>query len=145
MTRFGWPTWSSAASEMERLRREMDAMFTGTWDRPYNVYPAINIYDDGESFVARAEMPGVDAASLDVSVTGNTLTIKGERKPEPLPEGASSHRRECDCGQFSRSFRLSEAVDSSKVMALFKSGVLEVVMPRADAARTRKVNIVAEQ
>jgi len=130
---------------MNRMRQDMDSLFTGTWDRPYNVYPAINIYDDGESYVARAEMPGVDAASLDVSVTGNTLTVKGERKPEPLPAGASSHRRECDCGKFSRSFRLSEAVDSSKVSAVFTNGVLEVLMPRADIAKARKVQILAEQ
>lgn len=145
MTRFGWRDLTHAFDEMSRMRQDMDSLFTGTWDRTYNVYPAINIYDDGESYVARAEMPGVDAASLDVSVTGNTLTIKGERKPEPLPQGASSHRRECDAGKFSRSFRLSEAVDSTKVMALFKHGVLEVVMPRADIAKARKVQIVAEQ
>jgi HSP20 family protein len=145
MTRFGWRDLTQAFNEMHRVRQEMDSLFTGTWDRAYNVYPAINIYDDGESYVARAELPGVEAASLDVSVTGNTLTIKGERQPEPVPQGASSHRRECDCGKFSRSFRLSEAVDSSKVMAVFKHGVLDVVMPRADIAKARKVQIVAEQ
>jgi HSP20 family protein len=144
MTRFGWPDWSNLFGEMERMRREMDPASTGTRERPYNVYPAINIYDDGESFVARAETPGVLAESLDVSVTGNTLTIKGERKQETLPQGASYHRRECDCGKFSRSFRLAEAVDSTKVMASYRHGVLEVLMPRAETAKVRKVQVVRE-
>jgi HSP20 family protein len=144
MTRFGWPEWSNLFGDMERMRREMDPFFTGVRERPQNVYPALNVYDDGESYVARAEIPGVLPETLDVTVAGDTLTIKGERPAETLPQGAAHHRRECDCGKFSRSFRLAEAVDSTKVMASYKHGVLEVLMPRAESAKVRKVQIAHE-
>jgi HSP20 family protein len=124
------------------MRRELDRVFgQGAVARPQAVYPAINIYDDGESFIARAELPGVSAGELDVTVTGNTLTLKGERKPYEAPEGASYHRRECDCGKFNRSFRLPEPVDSTKVSASYENGVLELLLPRAESAKARKVEI----
>jgi HSP20 family protein len=141
MYRWRWPSYE-AEQEMARMRRDFDRVFgRGGLARPQTVYPAINIYDDGESFIARAELPGVSADDLDVTVTGNTLTLKGERKPFEVPQTASYHRRECDCGQFNRSFRLPEPVDSTKVSASFQNGVLELLLPRAESARARKVEI----
>jgi len=130
--------------EMGQMRRDMDAEYGG-FDRTLNVYPAINIYDDGESFVARAEMPGVSTETLDVSVSNNTLTVAGERKKQPLEAGTSVHRHECDFGKFNRSFKLPEPVDSAKVAATFRNGVLEVLMPRAESAKPRKVQIATEK
>jgi len=137
---YGWRNWNQVMDEMNRMRREFDSRF-GSWDRSHNVYPAINIYDDGESFIACAELPGVSAEALDVSVNNNTLTIAGERKPQPVEAGNSMHRRERDYGKFNRSFKLPEPVDSSKVAATFRDGVLEVLMPRAESAKARKVQI----
>jgi len=125
---------------MARLRQEMDRLWSGV-ERPFTVYPAMNIFDNGESFIARSELPGVSPETLDISVTGNNLTIKGERKPYAVGEGVSYHRRECDHGMFNRSFQLPELVDSSKVKATYRHGVLEVLMPKAEAAKSRKVAI----
>lgn len=136
-----WPSFAYDAEAM-RMRRDFDRLFgRGALDRPQAVYPAINIYDDGESFVARAELPGVSPDSLDVTVTGSTLTLRGERPVFEAPEGASFHRRECGCGKFNRSFRLPEPIDSGKVKANFTNGVLELLMPRAESSQARKVTI----
>jgi HSP20 family protein len=105
-----------------------------------SVYPAINIYDDGETYRVRAEVPGLDKDSLEVTATHNTLALKGARK-SPTVEDASYHRRERDFGTFSRSIRLPQPVDSAKVAANYKNGVLEVVLPRAEETRPRKVKV----
>lgn len=136
-----WPALD-VESEAARMRRDLERVFGSRSLLPaQTVFPAINIHDDGEAFVARAELPGVTPESLDITATGSTFTIKGERKAFEAPEGASWHRRECDCGKFSRSFRLPDPIDSGKVKASFKNGVLELLLPRAQTAQARKVSI----
>ena len=108
-----------------------------------SVFPPLNIYNDGESFIVRAELPGVEPKSLDVEVSGDTLTLRGERVLPELPEGTSYHRRERDYGQFRRSFSLPERVNSSKVMASCEDGVLEIRLPHAEETKTRKISVKA--
>lgn len=136
-------------SRLERMRREMDRLSAfgshfgtgeGTVYRP-GVYPPINVYDDGESFIVRAEVPGVDSQTVDATVTGDTLTIRGERTADKLPEGASYHRRELNSGQFRRALTLPEQVDNTKVMASYQNGILEIRLPRAEQAKQRKIEI----
>jgi len=106
-----------------------------------NVYPAVNVYNDGESYVVRAELPGVDPKSIDIEVTGDTLTLKGRREVPELPREASYHRRERDFGEFRRSLTLPDRVDGSKVVAAYEHGVLEVRLPHAEEAKARKITI----
>lgn len=137
-------------SRLERMRREMDRLSSafgpyfgtgeGTIYRP-GVYPPLNVYDDGESFIVRAEVPGVDPKAVDITVTGDTLSIRGERSAAGLPEGASYHRREINSGQFRRALTLPEQVDNTKVMASYQNGILEIRLPRAEAAKQRKIDI----
>ena len=139
-------------SRMERIRSEMDEMTSafgphfgsgeGSIYRP-GVYPPINVYDDGESFIVRAEVPGVDPKAVDVTATGDTLTIRGERTAVELPEGASYHRRELNTGHFRRALTLPEQVDNTKVIASYQNGILEIRLPRAEQAKQRKVEIKA--
>jgi HSP20 family protein len=105
------------------------------------VYPQMNVYDDGESFIVRAEVPGVDPKDIDLTVTGDTLTIQGERKQEEIPPGASYHRRERSFGQFRRALTLPDQVDAAKVAATCKEGILQILLPRAEQAKQRKVQI----
>lgn len=136
-------------SDLSRMQREMDRLISGLSTRrgagwPFartQVYPPLNIYNDGESFILRAEVPGVDPKSLDIEVTGDTLTLRGERQLPELPEGASYHRRERDSGQFRRSFTLPEKVDSSKVAATCEHGILEVRLPHAQEAKARRIAV----
>ena len=105
------------------------------------VYPALNIYNDGETYVVRAEVPGVDPKELDIEATGDTITIRGERKLPELAEGSSYHRRERDSGAFQRSFTLPDKVNTSKVMARCEDGILEIRLPHAEETKARKINV----
>jgi HSP20 family protein len=132
---------SRMQSDLSRLFGEFDSRSRGGYKA--SVYPPLNIYNDGESFIVRAELPGVDPKSLDLEVTGDTLTLRGERKLPELEEGSSYHRRERDFGQFRRSFSLPERVDGSKVMATCEDGILEIRLPHAEEAKARKISVKA--
>lgn len=114
---------------------------TATAPERTGVFPAVNIYDDGESFLVRAEIPGVDKQSLDISVKGNQLVLRGERRLEPATEAANYHRREREGGKFRRVVTMPEQVDAEKISANYKGGVLEVVLPRSPQARERRIEI----
>lgn len=140
-----WLGSDDAWSRMEQMRRELEKNWRSQWSWPSsgNVYPAMNVYDDGESFIVRAEIPGVDPATLDINVTGDTLTLRGKREVEPAGENCCYHRRERSAGEFRRAFSLPEMVDSSKVVATAKHGVLEIMLPRAEQAKQRKITVSA--
>jgi HSP20 family protein len=138
---FGWrdsrfdDVWDEVA-RMNRLFARLDPGLAHG-----GVFPPVNVYDDGESFVVRAEIPGVEAKDIDVSATRDSLTIKGERKPAPQGDEVGCHRRERDHGVFSRSISLPTPVDPDKIRASHVNGVLEVVLPKAEESRPRKVKI----
>ncbi|MFW5968727.1 MAG: Hsp20/alpha crystallin family protein [Persicimonas sp.] len=105
------------------------------------VFPAVNLYDDGESFLMRAELPGVDLDDLDISAKADQVVIRGERTIETPEAEANLHRREREGGTFRRALSLPQRIDPEKVSARFKHGVLEVLAPRAADQRPRKVEI----
>jgi len=131
-------------SVFEKMQREMERWMSPI--RPLlafqsNVYPPMNVYDDGESFIVRAEIPGVDPKNIDVSVVGDTLTIKGKREETTEKEDECYHRRESNHGEFRRAFTLPDQVDVNKVLANTKDGVLEVRLPRAESAKVRRIDV----
>ena len=132
----------SVWNEMSRLSRDMDRLFgeVSTTQRA-GVFPPLNIYDDGESLVVKAEVPGIDPADLEINATVNALTIKGERKRPSADDKASFHRRERSYGTFSRSVNLPQEINSEKVQASYKHGVLEIMLPKAEEAKPRKIEI----
>lgn len=105
------------------------------------VFPPLNVYDDGQAFLVRAEIPGVNKESLEVTAQGDQLTIRGERTVEAAASDASYHRRECEGGQFRRTLTLPHAVDSEAVQATYKHGVLEVVLPRVRELQPRRIAV----
>jgi len=137
--------WRLMERQAEQAQREFQRLWgnLGSSQSRSSLFPALNIYDDGESFIVRAEVPGVDPKDLDVSATGDTLTIRGKREIEPAGKECSYHRRERSGGEFRRAFSLPDSVDTSKVMAMVKDGILEVRLPRAEAAKQRKIQIQA--
>ena len=143
ISRYGAPRiWR----EMARLSEEMNRHFAAgeaATKETCCVFPPINFYEDGESFVVRAEIPGVKPEHLEINATGDTLTIKGERHAETHDEKISFHRRERDHGVFNRSFRLPEPINADKVLAKLEHGILEVMLPKAEEARPRKINVEA--
>jgi len=129
-------------SEWARLSREMDRLFfEPRTSATSGVFPPLNLYDDGESYVVRAEVPGIETKDLTLNATVNSLTISGERKRPALEERVSHHRAERGFGSFNRSITLPGEIDPDKVQASYKLGVLEVILPKAQEARPRKIEV----
>jgi HSP20 family protein len=130
--------------EMDQLQREMNRLFdTTSKGRVFNSpsYPAINIWTNEDGLVISAEMPGVHSDDIDIDVTGDALSISGERKPDEVIKDARYHRRERSYGLFSRTIQLPFMVDTNKVEANFKNGVLMISLPRAEADKPKKITI----
>ncbi len=128
--------------ELNRFNREMNKWF-GESFRPERsgVFPSLNIYDDTEAFVVRAEIPGVDPNSIEVDAAARSLTIKGERPKLEQDNKRSFHRRERGHGAFSRSLTLPQEIEPDKVRAEYKQGVLEIVLPKSENTKPRKIEI----
>jgi HSP20 family protein len=109
--------------------------------RPYSpAFPAINLWEEGDSAHIEAELPGLTMNDLEVLVMGNQVTINGQRKIEQ-PKDAAWHRRERSHGKFTRTVTLPWDVDAEKVEAKLQDGVLRVHLPKSEAAKARKVKI----
>ena len=142
----------SAASydPFDALRREMNRLFFDfereqpgvEQDSGLGAFPRASLEDAGNQFLVRLEVPGVDQKDIELTVEGSTLTLKGERKEQPL-EGYSVHRKERSAFRFARSFSLPAKVDSDKVAAELKQGVLTVTLPKAKEAQPRQISVRA--
>jgi HSP20 family protein len=137
--------------DMVRLQREVNRLFEDnsrsgvrngselanarTWA------PAVDIVEDQNEIVLRAELPGIDRNSIDIELTGETLTIKGERKFEDTQQRENYIRIERSYGTFQRSFTIGVPVQADKVAASYKDGVLEVHLPKSEATKPKKVQV----
>lgn len=139
MPRAKW-WWGDPLEMLNEMRRFQEEVRQTGLSGGAGVYPAVNIYDDGESYMIRAEVPGIDKEKLEVTTKGNEVSIRGERVFKPQ-EGAAYHRRERGAGVFHRIVSLPDEVDATKVSASYKNGVLEVGCPRSVAAMPRKVTV----
>ena len=138
-----WRPLTRLLSEAERLLGPVSAITGSSW-RGSGTFPPVRITATEDAIVATAEIPGVNMADLDLSITGDTLTIKGERRPDETVPESSYHRRERPTGHFARSVTLPERVDAEKVSATYELGLLRITMPKAPEARTRKIEIGAK-
>src|SRR4030042_5626977 len=115
-------------SEFARLRQEMDRLTNlfSSGQEPFlsRVYPALNLTEEGDNFLVRAELPGVKGENLDVSVVEGQLVIRGERKIEAEGKDTNYHRREREAGFFRRTIGLTSNIAPNKVCASMKNGVL---------------------
>jgi HSP20 family protein len=144
----GWPTWEwrSPFGELERMRREMDRRseaLTGPLLREplAGVFPLMNVTEDPDNYYVRAELPGIKADELNISITGSSLSVAGERTIPAENEKAGYHRREREAGKFSRVTSLPSEVDTSKVEARCVDGVLTVVLPKAEEAKPKQIAV----
>jgi len=131
---------------MNLLQRKLDNLY-GDYERPSgyrweleSAAPRTNLYEHGDNFEIRAEVPGLEKDDLNVKIQGNYLEISGERKSD-APEGYKTHKTERGIGFFSRSFTLPADVDSTKVEATLKNGVLYLTLPKHEAAKPKKISI----
>lgn len=137
-----WNPWE----EMLRMQRDIDKLFRAGERGGFisGEFPAVNIWNNEHEGVVTAELPGIDPSKLELTVKNNTLTIRGKRQSEPLKEGGSWVRRERGEGDFVRSFQLPFQVDSDKVKADYQKGILQVILPRAEADKPRKISVKTE-
>jgi HSP20 family protein len=136
-----WDPWR----EMHRLQREMERLFGGAspmrhWPRA-GEFPPINVARAETGITLEALCPGVDRASLDVSVVGDAVTIRGERKPDPTVTESQYHRRERVLGAFNRAVALGERLDGERTTATYTNGILRVQLSRHPDTAPRKVPI----
>jgi HSP20 family protein len=130
--------------EMDELRREMNRLFdTSDSIRLFNTpsYPAINIWTNEDGQLISAEMPGVRPEDIEIDVTGDALSLSGERKLDEVPVGTRYHRQERSFGTFGRTIQLPFMVDTAGVEASFKDGILLIHLPRAEADKPKKIAI----
>jgi HSP20 family protein len=140
--------WTPRADrELARFHNQVDRMFDdliGTnWqaDRSAHYLPPIDLEENAEGFVLRADLPGASQNDVSVRMVGDTLVIAGERKAEPTPKDATAHHKERVFGRFERSLTLGTRVRADQVEATFRNGVLEVRIPKADEARVREIEV----
>ena len=133
---------SSAWSDMARLQDDMNRLYSRLQPRNAD-FPPVNVWTGEESLVVTSELPGVELNNLEISVVGDTLTLRGERAGERLGEGDTYHRRERGYGRFTRTLQLPYRVEADEVSASLRNGVLNITLPRAYAERPRKIEVKA--
>ena len=142
----GWPRWGwGGFDDLDRIKRQMDRVFGDlvgryTGEPRAGVFPLTNITEGKNNYYVRAELPGVSAEDLDITITGDSLAISGERKIT-AEKDAKYHRREREAGKFSRMISLPGQVDSSKVEASCSDGILTVILPKAESAKPRQISV----
>jgi HSP20 family protein len=127
--------------DLQRFQDSLNRFMTQEGRSAPSEYPLINLWQDGEDAVLTAELPGVAADDLDISVVQNTLTLRGQRQRPELKPGETYHRQERWQGRFVRSLELPFAVDANKIEARFENGVLSVKLPRAEEHKPKKIAV----
>ncbi len=132
----------------DRLNRIFDDAFRGSrgaseeeWALGGSWAPSVDIYEQEGNIVLKAELPGLDPKDVDVHVENNVLTLRGERKLDNEVKQENYHRVERSYGAFSRSFTLPSVVDTDKIKAEFKDGLLRLVLPKKEEAKPKQISI----
>lgn len=129
--------------DLRQIQQQMDQLFGQTYYPRSTEYPQLNVYTSENEVLVEAELPGFASEDIDISVVQNTLTLRGSRQPVELKEGESYHRRERWAGQFVRTLELPFEVQTDKVEAECRKGVLTVRLPRSEEHRARKITVKA--
>ncbi len=146
--------------EFARLRQEMDRLFedvAGRFHWPLGLgrlpalfgrevaewepAPVVDVYEENDAVVVKAEMPGMERDDLEVSIGGDVLTLRGEKRREEEVRDGDYYRRERSYGAFSRALRLPVEVQVDKATAQFRNGVLEVRVPKTEGAKRRTISV----
>ena len=137
--------------EFTTFRREMDRL----WDRFFSERPALDMLEKGweptmditetkSDLIVKAELPGIDPKEIDISLTGDTLTIKGEKQQEKEEKEENYYRIERSYGIFSRTIKLPVTVQNDKIKASYQHGVLKITLPKSEEAKQKQIKIKVE-
>lgn len=131
--------------ELERMRSELDDMFTG--GRRVGVrrsFPLVNVYDQKDNVVVNAELPGMRKEDVNITFTDGALTLSGKRGPVVDGDEAVLIRTERATGEFEKSFQIPYKIDQEKITAGFSNGMLTVTLPKSEEAKPRAIQIEAQ-
>ena len=141
------PARKRGRNELARLHDEMDGLlgrFFGDWGWPvlaHTHWPALDVAENENSYVVKAEVPGCKADDIDISVHGNILTLSGEKKEEQEKKEKGYYHVERSYGSFRRDVNLGGDVNTEKIEATCKDGVLTVTLPKSEKAKAIKVKV----
>lgn len=147
MSLIRWTPRRNGGNDLTSLRTEMDRLFEDFFtpapaERDWSALtPPVDVEETPETYVFRADLPGVDSKDVKVTVTGDTLTLRGQRRREEKKTEGALHRVERLYGTFERSFTLGTPVRADQVKASYRDGVLEIRVPKAEEARAREVEV----
>ncbi len=150
MTRIRWSGWDPFGG-LRLMQREMERMMDRSLGRESRyvgggMFPPVNVYEGEQDALVQVELPGVEQDDIDLSITGETLTIKGKKAPiddetDETDENVRFQRRERWSGEFSRTIVLPDQVDADAVEAKLADGVLTVRLPKAETARPKRIAV----
>jgi len=103
--------------------------------------PAVDVKENEKEFIIKAELPGVDEKEIEVTVTDDAVSIKGEKKDEKEEKGKNYYYMECSYGSFNRVIPLDAAAEANKAKASFKNGILNITVPKSPAAKTKEIKV----
>jgi HSP20 family protein len=142
-----WEPFRDLVTLQERMNRVFEESYRGRgtseddWSLGGSWAPAVDIYEHEGNIVLTAELPGVDPKDVDIRVENNVLTLRGERKWSNDVKRESYHRVERAYGNFTRSFTLPNVVDTEKIKADYKDGMLRLVLPKKEEAKPKQISI----
>ena len=133
------------ARDLFNFDRRFGSLFNDFFGRTENAtniwHPVVDVYENEDAIVVKAELPGIDKKDITVDLEGRILTLKGERSEEKEIKEDRFHRRERVYGKFERYFTLPEVVDPEQVKADFKDGVLKIEITRSVETKTKQITV----
>lgn len=144
-----WPfeDLESGFFELDRIRRDLNRVLTEEAERGKDrqvaagVYPLMNVTEDNDHYYVRSEIPGVTLEELEVAVTSRGLTVAGERTIPLEDSNVKYHRKEREAGKFRRQINFTTEIDTEKVEAKFRHGILMVILPKTESAKPRTIAV----
>ena len=129
--------------DLFRWNREFDRLFDAAPGNGHSraMSPAVDLDEEENRFVIRADLPGMDQKDIEVRVHEGTLLLAGKREAKQEQKSETGYYRERRYGSFSRSFKLGSAVDDSKIEATYENGVLTVVLPKKEEVKPRQIPV----
>jgi HSP20 family protein len=131
-------------ADLNRVQREIEKNFFGPRNRQADFAPPVDVHEDDNALVLRAELPGVQRDDIDIQVDGNVLTLRGERKIEAEQDNRRYHRIERVYGTFVRQFQLPTNVDATKIEAKLTDGILTLSLPKKEEQKPRRIEVKAQ-
>lgn len=142
---WNWSPLGQLSSLRDEINRLFEAPADGSGSDVFNLWsPALDLYENNDALVLRAELPGMKKEEIDISLHENSITISGERKNEKKYEGSETSRSERFFGRFQRTLGLPKKVDPAGVKANYRDGILTVTLPKAEEAKPRQIAITSK-